>query len=151
MSGSTFQLGTTPVTCTASDAAGNTSTTTFNVIVKDVTAPVFNATPDVTVNAAANASSANATYAPTATDAVGVTSLTCSPASGSSFVVGSTPVTCTAKDAAGNTATATFNVIVKDVTAPVLVKPADVVAEATSAAGASVSYSHCHLQATLSV
>ncbi|MFL6278986.1 MAG: HYR domain-containing protein [Vicinamibacterales bacterium] len=139
-SGSTFSIGTTVVTCTATDGAGNTASITFNVIVKDVTAPVFGSTPDVTVNAAANASSATATYAPTATDAVGVTSLTCSPASGSTFPVGATAVTCTATDAAGNAGTATFNVIVRDVTAPVLIKPADLIAEATSAAGASVIY-----------
>jgi hypothetical protein len=139
-SGSTFAIGTTVVTCTATDAAGNTVSTTFNVIVKDVTAPVFGPTAAITVDAAANVSTATATYAPTATDAVGVASLTCSPASGSTFTVGSTAVTCTATDAAGNAATATFNVIVRDVTAPVLVKPADLIAEATSAAGASVIY-----------
>ena len=139
-SGSTFPIGSTTVTCIASDAAGNTTTTTFNVVVKDGTPPVFAATPDITVNAAANASTAIATYSPTATDAVGVTSLTCSPASGSSFPVGSTTVTCTATDAAGNTATATFNVLVKDVTGPILTKPADLVAEATGAAGAAVTF-----------
>src|SRR6185503_5101823 len=84
-SGSTFPLGSPTVTCTASDAAGNTSSATFNVVVKDATPPVFDPTPDITINAAANANSATATYSPTATDAVGVTSLTCSPASGSSF------------------------------------------------------------------
>jgi HYR domain-containing protein len=140
-SGSTFQIGSTTVTCTAKDAEGNTSTATFNVIVKDVTPPVFGSTSDITVNAPSTANSATVTYtAPTATDAVGVTSLTCSPESGSSFQVGSTTVTCTAKDAEGNTATATFKVIVKDVTGPTLTKPADLTVEATSPAGAAVSF-----------
>ena len=139
-SGSTFPIGSTTVTCTASDAAGNTSSATFNVVVKDATPPVFDPTPDITINAAANANSATATYSPTATDAVGVTSLTCSPASGSSFPVGSTAVNCTAKDAAGNTATATFNVLVKDVTGPSVTKPADLFVEAASAAGAVVTF-----------
>ena len=62
------------------------------------------------MNAAANATGANVTYSVAATDAVGVVSQTCSPASGTSFNVGLTVVTCTAKDAAGNTATASFKV-----------------------------------------
>jgi hypothetical protein len=40
-SGSVFPVGTTTVTATATDAAGNTSTCTFKVTVKDVTAPVI--------------------------------------------------------------------------------------------------------------
>ena len=38
-SGSTFPLGTTPVRCDATDAAGNTGSATFNVRVVDTTAP----------------------------------------------------------------------------------------------------------------
>ena len=40
-SGSVFPLGTTKVTCTATDEAGNKSTCSFNVIVVDTTAPEF--------------------------------------------------------------------------------------------------------------
>ena len=92
-SGSQFAVGSTTVTCTASDAAGNTAITTFNVIVKDVTPPAFAPTPDVMLNAAANATGANVTYSVAATDAVGVVSQTCSPASGTAFNVGLTVVT----------------------------------------------------------
>ena len=38
-SGSTFGLGTTSVTASATDAAGNTGTTTFDVVVRDTTPP----------------------------------------------------------------------------------------------------------------
>ena len=38
-SGATFPLGTTTVSCTATDDSGNTSTTTFTVTVRDTTAP----------------------------------------------------------------------------------------------------------------
>jgi hypothetical protein len=38
-SGSTFPIGTTSVGCSATDAAGNTSTETFSVTVRDTTAP----------------------------------------------------------------------------------------------------------------
>jgi hypothetical protein len=42
-SGSIFPLGTTTVTCTAADAAGNSATTTFTVTVRDTTPPTINA------------------------------------------------------------------------------------------------------------
>jgi hypothetical protein len=42
-SGSTFPLGTTAVTATATDAAGNSASGTFGVTVRDGTAPVFRA------------------------------------------------------------------------------------------------------------
>ena len=42
----------------------------------------------------------------------GVVPVTCSPAPGTRFPVGTTTVTCTAKDAAGNTRTSTFDVVV---------------------------------------
>ena len=48
-------------------------------------------------------------------------------------------MTVTAKDAAGNTSTATFTVTVIDTTPPVITAP-DVTVEATSAAGAKVTY-----------
>jgi hypothetical protein len=50
-------------------------------------------------------------------------------------------VTASAKDSAGNLATGSFTVTVQDTTAPELTVPADIVAEATSAAGTTVSFS----------
>ena len=107
---------------------------------KDLTPPVFASASDVVYSATANATGATVTYDPGAADNVGVTSVVCSPPSGSFFPVGSTTVRCTASDAAGNISTATFNVIVKDVTPPVVAKPADVVAEATGPGGAIVTF-----------
>ena len=111
-SGSTFPLGTTPVSCSATDAHGNTGSSSFTVTVQDTTAPVYGAAPDVTVNATSPAG-ATVTYAtPAATDAVGVVSNSCTPASASSFPIGTTTVTCHAADAAGNVGTTTFTVTV---------------------------------------
>jgi hypothetical protein len=138
-SGSTFPLGTTTVTVTAKDAAGNTSTGSFTVTVKDTTAPALTVPASQTLEAT-SAAGAAATFSASATDAVGVTSLTYSAASGSTFPLGTTTVTVTAKDAAGNTSTGSFTIPVKDTTAPALTVPANVVAEATSASGAAVSY-----------
>jgi hypothetical protein len=113
-SGSQFPIGTTTVTCTAVDVAGNAATpTTFHVIVRDTTAPVIAFHADVTATATGN-SSANVTYTlPTATDIVdGSVAVTCTPASGSSFAVGSTTVNCAATDAHGNTGHGSFKVTV---------------------------------------
>lgn len=122
-SGSTFVLGTTTVTCTAKDAAGNVATpTTFNVVVKDTVAPVIAPHADVPAEATGPSGAVVSYNAPATTDAVdGGGSATCAPASGSTFALGATLVTCHASDAAGNPAAATtFKVIVSDTHAPVI-------------------------------
>jgi hypothetical protein len=48
-SGSTLAGGTTPVTCTAVDASGNTNTCMFNVIVLDAAPPVIHLKPAITL------------------------------------------------------------------------------------------------------
>jgi hypothetical protein len=113
-SGSTFPLGTTSVTCNASDAAGNTSAGLFSVVVRDTTDPVLSGVPGDTSVTTANPSGAAVSWpAPTAHDSVGGNlAVTCSPASGSTFPVGTTTVRCSASDASGNTASATFRVTV---------------------------------------
>lgn len=78
----------------------------------------------------------------TATDNVGIESgPDCVPASGSMFEMGNTLVMCTATDAAGNTGLASFMVTVQDTTSPVFNVLSDILAEATSSAGAVVNYS----------
>ncbi len=141
-SGDTFPLGTTTVTCSSSDAAGNRGTASFNVAVQDTTAPDLGQITAPDAAEATGSSGAVVTFTnPTATDAVGAGSVTCTPASGSTFPLGTTPVTCESSDAAGNRGTASFDVTVQDTTRPVLVVPDDTTEEATSAAGAAVIYS----------
>jgi autotransporter-associated beta strand protein len=140
-SGSSFPLGTTPVNATTTDGSGNTSTGTFNVIVRDTTAPTLEVPSDLTVEAT-GPGGAPATFAATATDAVsGQVNVTFSLASGSTFPLGTTQVTASATDAAGNTASKTFNVTVRDTTAPAIAPVGDVGVEATSPAGAAATYS----------
>ncbi|MFP2903622.1 ELWxxDGT repeat protein [Pyxidicoccus sp. 3LFB2] len=140
-SGTAFSLGTTGVTVTARDAAGNTASCAFNVTVRDATAPSVSCPTDRTVEATAS-SGATVGYPPaTAADAVtDAPVLTYSQASGTTFPLGTTSVRVTATDAAGNASTCDFNVTVQDTTRPELTCPANVVAEATGASGASVSY-----------
>ncbi|HEX7318165.1 MAG TPA: HYR domain-containing protein [Pyrinomonadaceae bacterium] len=140
-SGSTFPLGTTTVTVTATDAAGNTATGTFDIVVRDTTIPSLNVPANLTLEATGPAG-AVATYAATANDTVsGNVTVNYSVASGSTFGLGTTTVTVTARDAAGNTATGTFTVTVMDTTAPVINAPGQpVVVIATSSAGAVVNF-----------
>ncbi|HTE20282.1 MAG TPA: HYR domain-containing protein [Armatimonadota bacterium] len=139
LSGSTFPLGTTIVTVTATDASKNTSTGSFKVTVRDATGPVITAN-----NVAAEATGptgAVVTFSPTATDLVdGVTPVTSTPASGTTFPVGTTTVTVTAVDKSGNVSTKSFTVTVRDTTPPVITVPADISAVATSTGGAVVTF-----------
>jgi uncharacterized protein YjbI with pentapeptide repeats len=127
----TFPVGTTTVTWTASDAAGNESTATQTVTVQDTTAPAITAPANVLEEASAP-QTAVTTGTATATDAVGVTSI--SSDAPATFPVGTTTVTWTASDAAGNVSTATQTVTIQDTTAPAITVPADVSAEATGTA-----------------
>jgi hypothetical protein len=144
-SGDTFPLGTTTVSCTATDAAGNIGTGSFDITVEDTTAPVLDLPADITEEATA-ANGAAVTYTATATDTVdGAITPVCTVgpdtvASGDTFPLGTTTVSCTATDAAGNIGTGSFDITVEDTTAPVLDLPSSVSQEASDADGAVVTY-----------
>ncbi len=111
-SGSTFALGTTPVSCSATDAHSNTASGSFNVTVQDTTAPTLILPANITAFASGN-SSAVVTYTASANDLVdGAVSVSCTPLSGSSFSVGTTTVNCSATDSHSNTAHGSFTVTV---------------------------------------
>jgi hypothetical protein len=112
-SGSTFPLGATTVSCSASDARGNVATGTFTVSVVDTRPPVI-VVPANVAAAPTGPAGAAVTYAgQQATDAVdGSLPVTCSPAPGSTFGFGTTAVTCTATDSSGNVGSNSFNVTV---------------------------------------
>ena len=119
-SGSTFAIGTTTVTCTASDADDTPSTVSqsFTLTVLDTDLALAGVPANITVNAT-NGSGAVVTYiAPKALDEAGdspAAIVSCAPASGSTFAVGTTTVTCTAtsSDDTPRTASATFTVTVQ--------------------------------------
>ena len=118
-SGSLFPFGSTPVSCTAFDAANNPSPSqTFTVKVRDAVLPVVTVPANISRDATA-AGGAVVTFTATATDNVsGALVPSCSPASGQTFAIGTTTVTCTATDAAGNQGTGVFSVTINDVTTP---------------------------------
>jgi len=118
-SGSTFPLGDTVVTCTATDASGNVSQGTFTKTVVDTTPPDLDTPPD-TINEATGPDGATLEFVATATDAVDPNPVVvCAPPSGSTFPLGDTVVTCTATDASGNVSQGTFTKTVLDTTPPV--------------------------------
>ncbi len=125
-SGSTFPVGTTTVTVTATDAAGNTDTCTFDVTVNDNEDPVASCPADITVSNDPGQCDAVVTFAPSATDNCPGVTVSSVPASGSTFPVGTTTVTVTATDASGNTDVCTFDVTVNDDEDPVVTCPADI-------------------------
>ena len=108
-SGSFFPLGTTQVTCTATDKHANPSApTTFTVEVGDTTPPVLKLPGTITAIATSK-NGAKVTYSVTATDNVDPKpTVKCSPLSGALFPLGQTTVKCTATDAAGNQSAGSF-------------------------------------------
>ena len=110
-SGSQFPIGSTIVSCTATDSSSNSVTCMFSIIVIDPDAPVISCPLDVNVAQLPGQTSAVVNYPPpTVTDNLPGASAICSPASGSSFPLGVTTVTCTATDAAGNKSSCSFHV-----------------------------------------
>lgn len=113
--------GNVPVTITATDASGNTTTTVKNVLVVDAINPTISLTSttlSLPLNAAGNAS-IPVGFA-TATDNCGAPALTFSKSTFDCANLGVNNVTVTAVDGSGNTATAQITVTVVDNTAPAL-------------------------------
>ncbi|HVL86561.1 MAG TPA: HYR domain-containing protein, partial [Candidatus Thermoplasmatota archaeon] len=141
-SGSEFPLGSTLVTCRATDNAGNTVSGTFTVTVRDTTKPILSGVPaSVTLEATGPGGAAHAWEGPTAVDVVGgALSVVCAPASGSTFGLGTTTVTCSATDAAGNAAEATFAITVRDTTPPAITLPSSITLGPVTADGARADF-----------
>ena len=140
-SGSDFDIGTTTVTCTASDNAGNSSQDSLTITVVDRQAPSIEDLPDRTVATDPGKSTAELSFAPSATDNSGDVGTECSPASGSDFPIGTTTVTCTATDGSGNSVSDQFDVRVEDREAPSLSLPPDIAVQVDEGAStATVNY-----------
>lgn len=137
LNGVSFNPGTTTVTWTATDAAGNSAGCSYTVAVSDDDAPVINCpvsgTQSVTTNSNCTYLHTGNGWNATATDNCGVTSLTytltgATTGNGSTlnnvaFNTGTTTVTWTASDAAGNTSQCSFTVEVTDDDLPVITCP----------------------------
>jgi len=143
-SGSTFPIGTTTVTCNATDAEGNTATpASFNVTVTDSTAPNITTPGDFSVEATSSAGAAP-TYSVGFSDPDdSVATSGCTPASGTTMALGPHVISCSATDSHGNSASASFTITVVDTTGPVISGvPANITQEATSTSGNAVSWTN---------
>jgi hypothetical protein len=146
-----YTVGTTIVSCLATDAAGNTGTEEFDITVT-VTTPVDTTPPIVLVpddiyRVSTDGLAVSVTFSVSATDNIGVVSgPTCDPASNSAFSVGTKTVSCLATDAAGNTGTEEFDITVTvttpvDTTPPIVLVPDDIYRVSTDGLAVSVTFS----------
>jgi hypothetical protein len=143
-------VGTTDVTWTATDWAGNTATAHQSVTVVDNTVPVVTPPAAVTLYTGVGATSCDVTVSNldgtlgtgSATDnCPGVGAVTRSGVpSGNVFPEGTTTLTYSVTDAHGNTASATQTVTVIDNTAPVISCPVNIVLEPSCPLGAVATY-----------
>lgn len=136
-SGSFYPLGTTLVTCSASTSPVVRASFTIRVV--DTQPPTIGVSANITVANTPGQGTALASFAPpTATDNAPGVIVSCNRPSPSLFPIGTTIVICTARDTSGNTATASFNVTVQDIEAPLLDVPGMVFATAPRGARSAI-------------
>ncbi|MFT5103689.1 MAG: hypothetical protein ACI86C_001349, partial [Candidatus Latescibacterota bacterium] len=132
------------LTYTFTDANGCTNSSADTVTVEDTTPPVITCPADITVNNDSGVCGAAVTYAaPVGTDncSGSTTAQTLGFPSGSVFPIGTTTNTFVVTDAAGLTATCSFDVTVTDTEVPVITCPADIAVNNDSGVcGAAVTY-----------
>lgn len=123
-SGSTFPLGSTVVTCTATDSALNTSSASFTITVVDTTAPTVIAPLPITVEADTPTGTpiSDPAIAAFLSGAIALDvvdqNLTITNDAPSIFPLGTTTITFTATDDSGNSASDTSTVTVVDTSLP---------------------------------
>ncbi len=143
-SGDRFELGTFKVIYTAKDSSQNSSTSSFDVVIKDNTAPIFTGCTPSTIEKDADPISCKTKVSwtvPTVTDNCldGVTLPVVKP--GDEFSIGATTVTYIAKDKAGNTTQCEFTIIVNDKTGPAITtSPSDITTNANTSCQAIVNW-----------
>ena len=126
-----FPIGTTTVTWTVTDGAGNTTTATQTVTVVDLVAPAITAPATVTATTTSGCSATGVVLGtPTTSD--NCSSVTVTNNAPTSYPVGSTTVTWTATDASGNSTMAVQTVTVTDIIAPTVTAPANVTVSSTT-------------------
>ena len=121
-----FPVGTTTVTWTVTDAAGNTATCTQDVVITDDELPTITCPPNQTVGTDFGLCSSSSVILGTAlvADNCGVASITNN--APATFSIGSTTVTWTVTDDSGNVQTCDQIIILEDIEAPAVTCPASI-------------------------
>lgn len=143
LSGEIFPAGTTVVTYTAEDNAGNIASCTFTIQVQDTQFPTLNGCPaDILVQLPVDQCDTIVTWvAPTAADNCTQPTLNSNFPPGHSFPTGTSVVIYTALDNGNNTVTCTFSVTVVDQVDPVFGPcPADTIVNTTDPCGVIYSW-----------
>ena len=130
-SGSVFAIGTTTVTCSATDARGNISTGSSSVTVRDTRPPVLSLPAPLKIECAASGSVSSSSSAilawlasASASDLVDPSPMLTHNAP-AACALGITTVTFSATDASGNSASASSTIEVVDTTAPTVTASLD--------------------------
>ena len=134
-SGDTFSIGTNVVTYTAIDDAAESTSCSFNVIVKDSINPVISCLSDITTVNKSNLCGDTITFIPPiGTDnCLGATiKLVKGLSPGSLFPVGTTEEVYVVSDVSGNTDSCRFNITVNDIEIPQIDCRADTIITADS-------------------
>ncbi len=144
ISGSSFALGNNTVTCSDRDDASpvnNEGSCNFTVTVVDTTKPSITAPASLpNIECTSPQGTSPPLGLPTVSDTCDSTP-TVSNDAPAKFPLGLTTVTWTAVDHSSNSQTATQNVTVKDTTPPSIICPGNKTTNATSPAGATVTFS----------
>jgi hypothetical protein len=112
-SGTAFPVGTSTVSCTATDAGGATVSCSFAVTINDTEPLTLFCPSNVTVTTTTGQCTPTVNYSlPTALDNCPGTRVTCTPPPGASFSVGTTTVNCSATDGRGGSVSCSFSVTV---------------------------------------
>ncbi len=123
-----FPLGETTVTWTAVDASGNSASTTQTVTIVDTTKPILSIPDDQTVEATSLEQTFVEIGQADAHDITGISSIVND--APDVFPLGSTLITWTVTDNHDNITTAYQTITVEDTTAPTIIIPEDITAEA---------------------
>ncbi len=125
----TPESGITPVLITLTDENGNSTTCITSISPNDITPPTITCPTSANASAGTSCNFTLPNYAPLTliTDNCPNYSFSQSPPVGASVPVGTNPITVTVLDAAGNSASCTFNLIVTETLAPTITCPNDIV------------------------
>jgi hypothetical protein len=133
-------LGTTTLTCTATDTTGNQARGSSTVTVVDTHPPTLTMFAPIVVEATSPAGALVTVPVPVATDTASTPIVTCTPLIGvGQYALGVTTVACRATDGGHNVTTGQSTVSVVDTTPPTLSIFAPITVLATNSSGASVS------------